>query len=75
MCHVSGVTYHGLCVTCHLSLTPTAKATDPPPANSPIMHSGLICKDQKPKKMSKRKKNDDKKNQQKIFRGRSISVI
>ena len=25
-------------VTCHLSLTPTATARDPPPANSPIMN-------------------------------------
>ena len=32
-------------VTCHLSLTPTAIARDPPPAFSPTMHSRLVCKD------------------------------
>ena len=32
-------------VTSHLSQTPTAAATDPPPANSPTMHSRLVCKD------------------------------
>ena len=31
-----GVVSH---VVCHLSLTPTATATDPPPANSLIIHS------------------------------------
>ena len=29
-------------VTCHISLTSTATATDPPPANSPIMHSRML---------------------------------
>ena len=33
---------------CHPSLMPTAKATDPPPANSPTMHSRLVRKDPKP---------------------------
>ena len=28
--------------TCHLSLTPTGSATDPPPANSPTMQSRLV---------------------------------
>ena len=28
-------------VACHLSLTPTATSTDPPPSNSPIIHSKL----------------------------------
>ena len=32
-------------LTCHLSLTITATATDPPPANSPTMHSRLVCKE------------------------------
>ena len=57
-CHVSRITCHVSCVmllvshvTCHLSLTPTATATDPPPANSPIMHSRLVGKEPKiPKK-------------------------
>ena len=34
-------------VTCHMSLTQTATATDPSPANSPTMHSRIICKDPK----------------------------
>ena len=29
-------------VTCHMSLRPTATATDPPPANSPTMHSRML---------------------------------
>ena len=41
--HMSHVTCRMLRVTCHLSLTPTATATDPSPANSPIMHSRLVC--------------------------------
>ena len=40
MCHVIHVMYH-------LSLTQTATATNPPPANSPIMHSRLVLKSQK----------------------------
>ena len=38
-CQMSGVTCYMLRVICHLSLTLTAKATDPTPANSPIMQS------------------------------------
>ena len=34
MCHVSHV-------ICHLSLTPTVSDTDPRPANSPAMHTGV----------------------------------
>ena len=30
--------------TCHLLLAPTAIATDPPPTNSPIVHSRLVAK-------------------------------
>ena len=30
---------------CHLSPTPTAIAMDPPPANSPMMHSRLVHQD------------------------------
>ena len=48
MCHVSCVMCHVSCVlcpvsrvTCHLSLMPTATATDPLPANSLIIHSRL----------------------------------
>ena len=40
MCYVSDV-------NCHMSLTHTATAIDPPPANSPIMHSRLVRKDSK----------------------------
>ena len=45
MCHVSCVMCCMSCVTCQLSPTPTATATDPPPSNSPTMHSRLVCKD------------------------------
>ena len=38
MCHVSSV-------TCHLSPMAIATATDPPPANSPTMHSRLVHQD------------------------------
>ena len=34
-------------VTCHLSLTLTATATDPLPANSPTIEGTLICKNPK----------------------------
>ena len=43
-CHMSRVNN-----TNNLSLMQTATATDLPPANSPIMYSRLVCKDQKPK--------------------------
>ena len=39
---VSGVRCQVSRVTCHMSLTPTDRATDPPPANSPTMHSREI---------------------------------
>ena len=52
MCHVSCVMCHMSCVMCqvlrviyHLSLTQTVTATDPPPANSPIMRSRQVHKD------------------------------
>ena len=61
ICHMSGVACCVLRVTCHLSITPTATATDPPPANSPIMHSRLVAKtppkkNANYKKLSKRQK-------------------
>ena len=34
-------------VTCHLSLTPTATVTDPPPTNYPTVDGRLVCKDPK----------------------------
>ena len=40
--HMSCVTCHMLRVTCHLSVTPTATATDAPPANFPTMHCRLV---------------------------------
>ena len=46
MCHMSRV-------TSHMSLTPTATATDPPAANSLPMHSSLVCKDPKTKQSLK----------------------
>ena len=45
-------------VACHLSLTPTATATNPPPTNSPIIHSRLVhsrLAAKKPQKMKKKK--------------------
>ena len=41
---VSGVRCHLSCVapTCHMSLTPTAIAADPPPANIPIMRTMML---------------------------------
>ena len=47
MCYVSHVGCHLSPINCHLSLTPSATVTDPPPTNSPTMHSRLVCKDQK----------------------------
>ena len=46
--HVSGVMCLMSPVTGHMSLMPTATATekDPPPAYSPTMHSRMGCKDQ-----------------------------
>ena len=49
-CQVSGVRCHLSPVTCHLLLTPTVTSTDPPPANSPVMHSWLVANTQKPEK-------------------------
>ena len=43
-------------VTCHMSLTPTATAIHPPPANSPTMHSRLFQKDPTTRKSSKQEK-------------------
>ena len=55
MCLMPRVMCQVLCVTCHLSLRPTATATDPPPANSHIMHSRLVPKD--PKTKSQKREN------------------
>ena len=55
MCRVAYVTCPVSRVTCHLSLTPTA--TDPSPANSPIMHSMLVRKDPKTQKHFNTQKN------------------
>ena len=52
-CHVSHVMCHMSRVTYYLSITPTATATDPPPANSTIMHSSLFTKSPKPKNPSR----------------------
>ena len=47
MCHVLRVACCLSPVTCHLSLMPQTSATNTPPANSPIIHSRLVCKDLK----------------------------
>ena len=56
--NTSHVICHVLHVTFYLSLTPTAKstATDTPPADSHLMHSRLVCKDQKTQTNSKPQK-------------------
>ena len=41
-CDVSYAMFDMSPVTCHLSLTAIARATPPPPANSPTMHSRLV---------------------------------
>ena len=41
---VSGVRCHMSRVTCHMSLTPTATPTNPPPANSPLCTAGWLAK-------------------------------
>ena len=47
-CHVSYIICHKSHVGCHLSLTPTATAMDPPPANyRTTMHKRMVCKDPK----------------------------
>ena len=61
-------------VTCHLSLTPTATAIDPPPTNSPIMQSQLVPRDTKPKQISKHKIHQNNKNT-KMSRGMPILAI
>ena len=38
MCHMSHVTFHLSFVNCHMSATPTATVTDPPPALFHSMH-------------------------------------
>ena len=43
MCQVSCFPFHVFRVVCHMS---PATAKDPPPANSPILHSMLVYKDQ-----------------------------
>ena len=52
--HISHVTYHMTPVTCHLSPTQTATFREPSPANSPPMHSSLVCKVRRRKKQKKK---------------------
>ena len=59
---------------CRLSLTPTAIATDPPLANSPTMHSRLVRKDPKHKKMWTHKDHWNSKNP-KMSKGMPILAI
>ena len=61
--------------TCHLSLRLTATAKDPPHANSPIMHSRLVCKNQKNITNLNRKKNHRNNKNPKMFRGMPILVM
>ena len=77
-CHLSHVTPPLSPVTSHLSLPPTATATDPPPDNSTTMHSRLVCKDPKTQKKIKRQKIIEKKKEEKkekTSRGMPILAI
>ena len=55
ICQMSclNITCHMLTLTYHRSLTPTATATDPPPAKFPTIQSRLVCKDPTTKKYFK----------------------
>ena len=67
MCHMSRV-------TCYLLETLTATATYHPPANSPIMHSRLVCTDQKHKKLQNPKiSSKQQKKIENIYRHANIS--
>ena len=76
-CNVSCTMYHGIPVACrrspvicHLSLMPKATATDPPPANSPTMHSRMVGKDQKNQnKTQSKQKREEKKHAKSKFLG------
>ena len=48
-CHVSQDASNVPPVTCHMSPQPSARATDPPPAYSPIAHNWLVSQTPKPK--------------------------
>ena len=71
-CCVSYVMYHLSPVTCHLSLTTKTKAIDPPPANSPTMHSRLVCKEKKERKNKTLWKEKEKKRKN-VFKLANIS--
>ena len=70
MCKLSPVICHVSNVTCILSLTPTAIATDPPPAFSATMQIRLVRKDQK-----KTKKKKEKKNHQNLLTSRGMPLL
>ena len=75
-CHMSHVTWQMSPVACHLSITPTVTATDPPPAYSPTMHSRLILKDLKIiKKIQNTKKSQNGNKNKKTSRGMPILAI
>ena len=72
-CTMYPVTHVAFCrspVICHLSLMPKATATDPPPANSPTMHSRMVGKDQKNQNKNLNKREREKKCKSKMSRGR-----
>ena len=82
ICHVSHVPCQLSCVmccmshvTCHLSLTPTASDTDPPPANSPILQSKLVCKDPKTHFFLQNAKDSENRQKTEISRGMPILAI
>ena len=63
-------------VCCHQSLTPTAIATDPPPANSPTLHSRLVHQDktQNPKTFQNTKTNSTPQQKSRIWETLKLSM-
>ena len=45
--NIQNVSVHLSVFTCQLTRTRTTAATDPPTANSPTMHTRLVCQDRK----------------------------
>ena len=74
-CHMSRVTCCVSPVTCHLSLTLTATATEPPPANCPIMHIRLVCQNPPKTKLIQNAKNHQNNKNLKISWGMPILAI
>ena len=77
ICNIFSVKYHLWTVTCLLSpfTTPTATATDPSSANSPINTVGWFPKTQTPKNVWKKRKINQNKKKLKLCDGRPMLAI